>query len=186
VQYREGIYWYPASLRDEGQCSYKVHDVADVQAVPPPPVVEYISDSTVGSDSEAPAMSRRAPSKVAAPRRTRQTTGKIPASNAATQIAKAKKRRGKRIRSTLSADTATMSSDVEAIDVEDDESDVQSPKATTGPSPVGQAAETPRPTPEVQGRSTSNTGLADDVGSKKRLKKAPPRPCKPGLRLATK
>jgi hypothetical protein len=61
----------PAPLRDEDQRSYKVHDVADMQAVPPPPVDEYISYSTVGSDREAPSVSRRAPSKVAAPRRTR-------------------------------------------------------------------------------------------------------------------
>jgi hypothetical protein len=58
--------------------------MADVQAAPPPLVDEYVSDLTVGSDNEAPATSRRAPSKVAAPRRTRQTAGKIPASQAAT------------------------------------------------------------------------------------------------------
>jgi hypothetical protein len=69
--------------------------VADVQEAPPPPVDEYISDSTVGSDSEAPATSRKAPFRVAAARRTRQTTGKIPTSQAATQLAEAKKRRGK-------------------------------------------------------------------------------------------
>jgi hypothetical protein len=51
---------------------------------PPPPVDEYVSDSTVGSDSEAPTTSRRALSKVAAPQRTRQTAEKIPASQAAT------------------------------------------------------------------------------------------------------
>jgi hypothetical protein len=69
--------------------------VADVQAAPPPPVKEYVSDSMVGSDSEAPTTFCRGPSKVAAPRRTRQTTGKILASQAATQVAEAKKRRGK-------------------------------------------------------------------------------------------
>jgi hypothetical protein len=67
VQHREGIYCYPAPLRDEDQRSYKVHSVADVQAAPPTPVKEYVSDSTVGSDSEASATSRRGPSKVAAP-----------------------------------------------------------------------------------------------------------------------
>jgi hypothetical protein len=50
VQHREGIYWCPAPLRDEDQCSYKVHSVADVQAALPPPVEQYVSDSTVGSD----------------------------------------------------------------------------------------------------------------------------------------
>jgi hypothetical protein len=44
-----------------------------VQAAPPPPIDEYLSNSTVGSDEEALATSRRAPSKVIAPRRTRQT-----------------------------------------------------------------------------------------------------------------
>jgi hypothetical protein len=67
LQHRDGIYWCPALLRDEDQRSYKVHDVADVQAAPAPPINEYISDSTVGSDNEASAVSRRAPSKVAAP-----------------------------------------------------------------------------------------------------------------------
>jgi hypothetical protein len=60
VQHLEGIYWCPAPLRDEDQRSYKVRDVADLQAAPPPPVDEYVSDSTVGSDSEAPATLRRA------------------------------------------------------------------------------------------------------------------------------
>jgi hypothetical protein len=160
--------------------------VADVQAAPPPPVDEYVSDSTVGSDNEAPATSRRAPSKVAAPRRTRQTTGKIPASQAATQIAEAKKRRGKRTRSTVSTNTTTISSHVETIDVEDEEGDVQSPKATTSPLPGRQAAETPRPTLRTQGRSTLSTDPTGDAGSNKRMKKSPPKPCKPGLRSATK
>jgi hypothetical protein len=160
--------------------------VADLQAVPPPPVDECVSDSKVGSDDDAPATSRRAPSKVVAARRTRQTAGKIPASQATTQIVEVKKRRGKWTRSMVSADTTMVSSNVETIDVEDDEGDVQSPKATTALSPTMQAVETPRPVPEAQGRSTSSTGLADDVGSNKRLKKAPPKPCKPGLTSATK
>jgi hypothetical protein len=181
VQHREGIYWCPTPLRDEDQRSYKVRDVADVQAAPPPPVDEYVSNSTVGSDNEAPAASRRAPSKVAAPRRTRQAAGKMPASQAATQVAEAKKRRGKRTRSAVSADTTTIISDVETIDVEDDEGGVQSPKATMAPSPGRQVAETPHPTSRTQGRSTSSTDPAGDVGSNKSMKKAPPYPCKPDL-----
>jgi hypothetical protein len=85
----------------------------------------------------------------------------------------------------VSADTTTVSSDVETIDVED-EGDVQSPKATSAPSPGKQAAETPRPTPGAQGRSTSSTDPTADVGSNKRMKKAPPKPCKPDLRSANK
>jgi hypothetical protein len=186
VQHREGIYWCPAPLRDDDQRSYKVCSVANVQAAPPPPVEEYVSDSTVGSDNGVPATSRRGPSKVAAPRRTRQTAGKIPASQAATQVAEAKKRRGKRTRSAVSVDTTTKSSDVETIDVDGEEGDMQSPRTTTAPSPDRQATETPRPAPGAQGLSTSSTGPADDAGSNKRFKKASPKPCKPNLRPATK
>jgi hypothetical protein len=66
LHHREGIYWCLAPLRDEDRRSYKVRNVADVQAAPPPPIDEYVSDSTVGSDNEAPAALRRAPSKVTA------------------------------------------------------------------------------------------------------------------------
>jgi hypothetical protein len=166
LQHHEGIYWCPATLHDEDQRSYKVRDATYVQAAPPPPVDEYISNSTVGSDNEAITSSRRAPSRVAPPRRTWQTAGKIPASQAATQVAEVKKRRGKQTRSAVSADTTTVSSDVETIDV-DDEGDVQSPKATTAPSPGKQAAETPRPTSGAQGRFMSSTDPACDVGSNK-------------------
>jgi hypothetical protein len=69
LQHREGIYWCSALLRDKDQHSYKVRDAADVQAAPPPPVDEYVSDSSVGSDNGAPTSSRRAPSRVTAPRR---------------------------------------------------------------------------------------------------------------------
>jgi hypothetical protein len=68
----------------------------------------------------------------------------------------------------MSVDTSTRSSDVETINVEEDEGGVQSLKAITAPSLGRRAVETPRPTPGVQGLSTSSTGLADDVGSKKR------------------
>jgi hypothetical protein len=112
--------------------------------------------------------------------------GKIPTSQATAQVAEVKKRRGKRTRSAVSPDTTTKSSDVKTIDVEEDEGDVQSLKATTAPSPGRQAAETPRPTHGVQGLSTSSTGPADDAGSNKRMKKAPPKTCKPNLRPATK
>jgi hypothetical protein len=115
-QHRECIYRCLTPLCDEDQCSYKVHDVADMQAASVPPVDEYVFDSTVGSDNEAIATSRRAPSKVVAPRRTRQTAGKISASQAATQAVEAKKRKRKRTRFAVSADTTTICSDVETID----------------------------------------------------------------------
>jgi hypothetical protein len=97
-----------------------------------------------------------------------------------------KKRRGKRTRSVVSADTTTVSSHVETIDIEDDDGDVRSPKATTAPSLGGQAAETPRPMPRAQGQTTLSTNPVGDVGLNKRMKKAPPMPCKPNLRSATK
>jgi hypothetical protein len=87
--------------------------------------------------------------------------------------------------SVVSADTTTISFDVETIDVED-EGDMQSPKATTAPSLGKRATETPRPTSGAQGRSTSSTDPVTDIGSNNRMKKAPLKPCKPGLRSATK
>jgi hypothetical protein len=185
-QHREGIYWCSAPLRDKDQHNYKVRDVADVQAVPAPPIDEYVSDSTVGSDNEALTTSRRAPSKVIVPRRTRQTAGEIPASQAATQAAEAKKRKGKRTKSAVSADSTIISFDVETIDVDDGEGDMQSPKSTTASSPEKQVVETPRQTSKMQGRSTSSIDLVGDLGSHKRMKKAWLKPCKPGLRSATK
>jgi hypothetical protein len=88
----------------------------------------------------------------------------------------AKKRRGKQTRSTVSVDTTTISSDVETIDVDDEDGDTQSPKATKAPSPGKQVVETPRPTSNMKGRSTSSTDPTGDVGSNKRMKKAPPKP----------
>jgi hypothetical protein len=54
----------------------------------------------------------------------RKTAGKIPCSQSTTQLAEAKKRRGKRTRSAVSADTSLKSSDVETIDIEEGEGDV--------------------------------------------------------------
>jgi hypothetical protein len=86
----------------------------------------------------------------------------------------------------VSADTTTTSFDVETIDVDDADGDVQSPKETTASWPGKQAVETPRQTSKTHGRSTSSTDPVGDLGSHKRMKKAPPKPCKPGLRSATK
>jgi hypothetical protein len=101
----------------------------------------------VGSDDEASATSRRVLSKVVAPWRTRQTAGKISASRAATQAAEAKKKKRKRTRSAVSADTTLISSDVETIDVDDEEGDVESPKATT---PLSAGTARRAATPEKQ------------------------------------
>jgi hypothetical protein len=85
----------------------------------------------------------------------------------------------------VSVDTTTIGSDVETIDVDDEEGDVQSPKATAALSPGRQAVETPRQMSKTQGRSTLSTNSVGDLGLNKRMKKAPPKPCKPGLRSAT-
>jgi hypothetical protein len=86
----------------------------------------------------------------------------------------------------VSADTTTRSSDIETIDVEEYEGGVQSPKATTAPSPGRRAAETPRLASGAQGLSTSSTGPANNAGSNKGQKKAPPKPYKPNLRPAVR
>jgi hypothetical protein len=194
-QHHKGIYWCRVPLRDEDQRSYKVCNMAEVQAASVPPVDEYVSISTMGSDNEAPATSRRVPSKVAAPRHTRQTVGKISASQAATLAVEVKKRKRKRTRSAVSTDTTTISSDVETNNVDDGEGDVMSPKATTAPSAGTprrmvsrgkQAVETPRQASKTQECPASSTDPVGDLGSHKRVKKAPPKPCKPGLRSATK
>jgi hypothetical protein len=52
-----------------------------------------------------------------------------------TQVAEAKKGRGKRTRSAVSADTTTISPDIETIDIDHEEGDVQLPKATSASSP---------------------------------------------------
>jgi hypothetical protein len=104
-----------------------------VRAAPQQHIKEYISDSSVGSDEDAPT-TRRVTPKVAtsAPRRTRRTTGKIPACWAAaiiatTQTAEAKKKKRKRTGPAVLADTATVSSGVETINIEDD---AKSPRVT--------------------------------------------------------
>jgi hypothetical protein len=152
--------------------------VADVQAASVPPIDEYVSDSTVGSNDEDPTTSHRAPSKVTASRRTRQTVGRISASRAATQAAEAKKKnKRKRTRSAVSADTTTISSDVKTIDVDDGEGDIELQKATTAlsartPHRVAslgkQAVETPRQASKTQERPRSSIDPMGDLGSHKR------------------
>jgi hypothetical protein len=53
---------------------------------------------------------------------------------AATQTAQAKKKKRKRTRSTVSVDTTTISSDIETIDIDNEEGDMESPSATITPS----------------------------------------------------
>jgi hypothetical protein len=152
----------------------------------------------MGSYDEAPA-ARRTPSKVTAQPRTWQTTGKISASRDAativvTQTVEAKKK-WKQTRPTVLVDTATVSSGIETIEVDEEEGDAESPIATVAPS-VGtprrvasmeeQAVETPRRTSATEECPRSSVDIVGDLGSHKRSRKAPPKPCKPGLRSATK
>jgi hypothetical protein len=133
-----------------------------------------------------------APSKVAAPRCTRKTAGKISTSQAATQVVEStkRKRKRKRARSAVLADTTTTSSHVETTDVDDGEGDIESPKATAASSvgtphitasPRKQAVETPCQASKTQERPASSTDPVGDLGSQKRVKKASPKPCKPAL-----
>jgi hypothetical protein len=97
-----------------------------------------------------------------------------------------KKRKRKQTRSAVSADNTTISSDIVTINVEDEVGDVESPKATTAPSLGKQAVETRLQASKTQEDPALRTNLMGDLGSHKRMKKAPPKPCKPSLRSATK
>jgi hypothetical protein len=101
----------------------------------------------------------------------------------------------KQTRSAVLADTTAISSDIETINVDDGEGDVESPKATAAlsagtprraVSPGKQVVETPPQASKTHERPTSSTDPVGDLGSHKRAKKVPPKPCKPGLRSATK
>jgi hypothetical protein len=165
---------------------------------PPPPIKEYIFDSTVGSDDEAPVV-QRASFRVAAPRHTRQATVKMLTSRAtatiaATQAAEAKKKR-KRTRSMVSVDMTTVSSDVKTTEVDDEEGDTESPGATGAPSArtphratsmEERVVETSRWTSATEECPRSIADTVGDPGSRKRAMKAHPKPCKPDLMSATK
>jgi hypothetical protein len=186
-------------LRNEEHDTYKFCDAASMQEAPPPPINRYLSDSTVGSDDEAPT-ARRAPCKVTAPLRMQQATRKISATPAATMIAvtqtaEAKKKKRKWTRPTMSVDTTMVSSGVETIEVDNDEVDAVSLSATTAPSTgtsrrvvstEEHAVETPRRMSAADEHPRSSTDTVGDLGSNKRARKAPPKTCKPGLRSATK
>jgi hypothetical protein len=88
-----------------------------------------------------------------------------------------------------------VSSSVETIEVNNEEGDTESSGATAAPSAgtprragsiQEQAAETPRRTSVIEERPRSSADTVGDLGSHKRERKAPLKPCKPGLRSATK
>jgi hypothetical protein len=92
-------------------------------------------------------------------------------------------------------DTATVIPGVETIDVDDKEGDAESPGATAAPSAgiprraaltEEQAVEMPRRTSTTKVHPWSSADTVSNLGSHKRARKTPPKPCKPGLRSATK
>jgi hypothetical protein len=126
-------------------------------------------------------------------------TGTISASRAvatiaATQTVEAKKKKRKRVGPTVSADTTTVNYDVETINVNEE--------GVTPSRPAGQRslpAETPR-----KGHGDGRVGVGDTRQSRhhggalevrcgrlgqrqvqKRVRRAPPKPIKPGLRSAS-
>jgi hypothetical protein len=110
-------------------------------------------------------------------------------------MADAKKKKWKRTRHTVSVDTATISSSVETIEIDVEEGDTESPGATAAPSAgtprraastEEQAVETPRRMSATEERPRSSADIVGDLGLHKRVRKAPPNPCKPDLRSATK
>jgi hypothetical protein len=95
----------------------------------------------------------------------------------------------------VSVDMTTISSDAETIDFDDGRGRHRVTKRNCGSargdtyraaSPVKQAVETPRQMSKTQERPKLRTDMMGDFGSHKRAKKAPLKPCKPGLRSATK
>jgi hypothetical protein len=88
-----------------------------------------------------------------------------------------------------------VSSSVETINIDDEEDNAKSPSAVTAPS-VGtprraastgeRAVETPRRTSTMEERPRPSADTVGNLGSQKRARKSPPKPCKPGLRSATK
>jgi hypothetical protein len=114
---------------------------------------------------------------------------------AVTHTVEAKKKKRKRTKPIVSGDTTTVSSGVETIDVGNEEDDTKSLSATTTlfvgmprrvASPEGRETETPHMTSMMEELPTLGANALGDIGSEKRAKKAPPKPCKPGLRSATK
>jgi hypothetical protein len=127
-----------------------------------------------------------------------QTASKMSASRAAatiaaTQTTDAKKKR-KRTGPIVSADTVTVSSDVETIYIEEEDNTKSPGAATTVPAEMprkvavteDRAVETSGKVVTAEKRSRSGTDILGDVGSQKRARKAPPKPIKLGLRSASK
>jgi hypothetical protein len=80
----------------------------------------------------------------------------------------------------VSSDTATVSSDVETINVEEEEEDAKLPNVVTVP-----PAKTPRKVAEEE-RSRLGADVLGDTRSQKRATRAPPEPVKAGLKSSSK
>jgi hypothetical protein len=96
----------------------------------------------------------------------------------------------------VSVYTAPVSSGVETIDIADDEEDdTELPSATATPSAgtpcranstEEQVVEMPRWTSTAEEHARLSADTVGDLGSHKRVRKTPPKPCKPVIRSATK
>jgi hypothetical protein len=105
----------PGSVAQRRELSFKVSAARDVQAPSQQCVEDYLSDLSVGSNVEGPAVSREALKVVAPlPRRVWQTAGKMSASKAAAMITATQVESKKRTRvgPVVLTDTATASTDV--------------------------------------------------------------------------
>jgi hypothetical protein len=107
----------------------------------------------------------------------------------------AKKEKRKKTGPAMSADTAMVISSVVTIDVDDEKDDAKSPDVIEVPSIEAprkatsteeRVTEMPQRTSATEERCRSGVDSLGDAGSQKRARKAPPKPCKPGLRPATK
>jgi hypothetical protein len=119
----------------------------------------------------------------------KMSTSRAAATVAATQTAEPKKKKRKRTGPTVSTDTTTVSSDVETINVEDEEDDTKSPSEATIPSAGTPrkaasteewATETPRRTSMIEECPRSGAETLGNTGSQKRATKAHRSPASPG------
>jgi hypothetical protein len=107
----------------------------------------------------------------------KMSTSKAAATITATQTAKAKKKKRKKTGPVVSTDTATVSSGVETINIDDEEDDAKSPDVVAAPSTEmprkavsmeERATETPRRTFVMEERPMPRTYSLGDAGSQKR------------------
>jgi hypothetical protein len=95
----------------------------------------------------------------------------------------------------VSADTTIVSFSIETINIDDEEDDAKSLDAVADPSTEmphkvvsaeERVTETPSRTSMTEECPRSGPNSLGDAGSQKRARKAPPKPCKFGIRSASK